>query len=183
MKWVAAAVYRIRQMLGALWAELQPWRLPDLGDYLNQEQQVLFQKMSRADQRHSLAVWYALQQVGANDPVLLQAALLHDVGKADSRIHIWQRAGVVLLRTFAPGLVERWVAERPGDWRRPFYLYQEHPRRGAELAQAAGASAAAVDLIREHHAPLQAAGKANSFHDATFARRLELLQRADGTRM
>lgn len=175
MKLARAAVYRIRQFAAAVCAELRGWRPPDLSAYLDAPQQALFARMTRADQRHSVAVLHALLTEQRGDAVDWQAALLHDVGKAEARLKLWQRALWVVLRAVSPHLLERLAADRPGSWRYPLYLYRVHAARGAELVRAAGGSPLLVELIRLHDAPPA------EISEASLSRRLEILRRADSS--
>jgi len=175
MRLARAAVYRVRQFWAAVRAELGGWRPPDLSAYLDTSQQALFARMTRADQRHSVAILQALLHERSSDAVDWQAALLHDVGKAEARLQLWQRALWVLLRTTSPHLLERLAADRPGSWRYPLYLYRVHAARGAELVHAAGGSPLLVALIRLHDTP------AIEISEPDLSRRLEILQRADSS--
>ncbi len=170
-----AAAYRMRQFWVAVRAELGGWRPPDLSAYLDAPQQALFTRMTRADQRHSVAVLRALLGERGSDAVDWQAALLHDVGKAEARLQLWQRALWVLLRAVSPRLLEWFAADRPGSWRYPFYLYRVHAARGAELVRAAGGSPLLVELVRLHDTP------ATEVSEPDLSRRLEILRRADGS--
>lgn len=167
--------YRVRQFLGALRAELGLWRPPDLSAHLSEGELSLFQRMSRADQRHAVAVWQALRAAGERDPWLLRAALLHDVGKAESGLGLWHRVAFVLLSALWPGLLAR-LAKGGGGWREGFRVLQHHAERGAQLACDAGASPLVVALIRNHHAT----GKGES--DPEVAWRMAALRRADGAK-
>ena len=51
-------------------------------------------------------------------------------------------------------LLDRLASEEPPSWRYPFFVHQQHPELGAELAQAAGCSPTTVELIRRHQEPL-----------------------------
>jgi len=61
--------------------------------------------MPRGDQRHSLAVLRTLLEWGETHPALLQAALLHDVGKAAAPLSPWERALLVLTEALCPALL------------------------------------------------------------------------------
>jgi hypothetical protein len=109
--------------------------------------------MPRYDRRHGLAVLRTLQAQGHDEADLLAAALLHDAGKtagARGGVRLWHRVASVLLRTFTPGLLARLGQDRPGSWRHPFFVQEQHAAIGAELARAAGCSARTVTIIRCH---------------------------------
>ncbi len=149
-----AASYRVYQV----WRSLAAHPLDDddraiLDATLPAAGQALFFTMSRNDQRHSLTVYRALGARGCADGELLAAALLHDSGKGSGRVPFLVRPLVVLLRAFAPKLLD-WFARSPRPWfRRPFYYAWRHADIGADLAARAGLSPRVVTLIRTHHQP------------------------------
>ena len=149
------AIYRVRQFLRAAGTRVRPAAVDE--DLLNQvlppRAVALFLAMPGYDRQHALAVFQALRAAGHDEPDLLAAALLHDVGKSGSgvaRIRIWHRVATVLLRALWPGAVERIGQDRPGSWRRSFFVQQHHAVLGAELAREACCSPGAVELIRRH---------------------------------
>lgn len=167
----STAVYRARQFFAALQAMLPAWAggmkaelkpedkalvcliLPSLA------QQQLFEQMSPNDQRHALAVARTLQQAGYDDPALMQAALLHDVGKSMGQPVI-HRVLVVLLEAFWPQALHRLAScpaplnEQPG-WRRPFGVHAHHAALGAAWAKERGCEPVAVQLIARHQDRLE----------------------------
>lgn len=149
---IGTAVSRIRQFLAAVRARASDDEMTVLEQHLNLAQRDLFQKMSPVDQRHGLDVFNTLLRQGHSDPDLLQAALLHDVGKRG--IHLWQRVAGVLLEAFRPALLEKLAINHPQSWLDGFYIYWHHAELGAELAERSGCSPAVVELIRGHHTPL-----------------------------
>jgi hypothetical protein len=109
----------------------------------------LFARMPVEDQRHGLAVLGLLRAGGQSETVLLQAGLLHDVGKADGGVGLHHRVARVLLRAGAPP-AWRWLAGTPTGWRRPFWVVAHHPDRGAAWIEAAGGAPGLVALVRYH---------------------------------
>lgn len=108
--------------------------------------------MHRSDQRHSLDVFLTLRRAGYEDRALLQAALLHDVGKAAAQLTVWHRVAVVLLGRFAAGWLDRLAVDGQG-WRAPFAAHLRHVQQSAEWAALVGCSPDVVALIRDHHTP------------------------------
>jgi len=153
------ALYRSRQFFQALGAGLTPLTPKERGlawEHLPEAARYLFDAMPPADQRHSLKVLAALQDVGCDHPALLQAALLHDCAKREGGVLLWHRVALVLLQALWPALPARRAAEPAparADWRFPMWTYLHHPERGAELATGAGCDPLAVMLIRRHQEP------------------------------
>ena len=110
----------------------------------------LFRRQSAGEQKHSLklARWLAKREPGQAE--LLQAALLHDVGKSVAPINLLERVEAVLVRRLLPGPYARWAQAEPRGWRKPFVTAVNHPAWGADLAAQAGASPLVVSLIRRH---------------------------------
>ena len=131
----------------------------------------LFRTMPRPYRRHALNVAGRLYAEGQTDRQLLQAALLHDMGKwhppSGRRVGLLVRVANTLLRRVSPGraLRRRLAAGPPSprSWRYPWYLQAAHPRLGARLAHAAGLHPDVVALIAHHedtaHAPEHLAAK------------------------
>lgn len=172
------ALYRVAQFFGAVRAYL-----PGGGGEVDHTavaailttpaQRRLFARMSPNDRRHALAVATMLQQAGCRQPALLQAALLHDVGKSLG-MPISHRVMIVLLEAFWPRLLHRLAAgeiERAGWWRRPFIIHARHAAIGAAWAERAGCLPLAVRLIARHQDALSG--------DDEEARLLAALQEAD----
>jgi len=150
------AAYRVQQFGRAL---LAGWRGPDQAElaearhWLPPSGWQLFAEMPRAEQRHALNVWHSLKSAGYEQPELAQAALLHDVAKYRGGVKLFHRVTVVLIKAFAPRMWQhlKELAEPPRtDWRYPLWTHANHPAGSAALAEAAGCSPKAVDLIRRH---------------------------------
>jgi len=163
------ALYRVYQFFVALKASLPTW----VGGVRNgltaadailvksilttPAQQHLFTRMPPNDQRHAIAVACTLQQAGHTDKALMQAALLHDVGKSIGQ-PIIHRVLIVLLNVFWPAALNglsrdttnNLALEQISWWRRPFVVHALHPAIGAEWAAQADCDPSAVNLISRH---------------------------------
>lgn len=117
---------------------------------LSAEEMALFRRMRRSEQLHSLNVLRALREAGEDDPALLVAALLHDVGKTVAAFTLPERVLVVLVRKFAPAWYARWGQGEPRGWQKPFAISVRHPEWSAKLLANAGSSDRAVELARRH---------------------------------
>ena len=171
---------RARYRVGQFRASLRPWVTRDeraiLALWLPPEAEELFWQMPRRDQRHSLNVFYTLRGVGSDQPDLLAAALLHDVGKSvrsGARLRLFHRVLIVLLEAVRPGWVTRLAVEDPTSWRYPLTIHLHHPEVGAQLALGVGCSQLTARLIANHQVKL--AGEPADEEE----RYLALLQLAD----
>jgi putative nucleotidyltransferase with HDIG domain len=149
-------IYRSRQFWQAFssHAALQDDEL--LKSILSEDQIELFRRMQKNEQVHSLLVLEALIKQGEQDPDLLSAALLHDVGKSRMPLRIWERVIIVIVHFICRDCVYRWGsinAELPQPnfgWRKAFMVAVQHPKWGAEMAASSGVSPRAVALIARH---------------------------------
>jgi len=142
--------YRVGQFFRALTARVSDEEVGRATRALMPEAQSLFRRQATQDQRHALAVYHALQQAGYTNSHLLAAALLHDVGKAATRLSAIHRSAIVLLGRFMPGLLARLSRGEPGWWNRPFVIHARHAEAGAHWVEEAGCSPLTVALIRRH---------------------------------
>jgi hypothetical protein len=121
---------------------------------LTPEELGVWERMSRADRRHSIAVARRVEGALGDDVDTrwTAAALLHDVGKLDSGFGTFARVGA----TVTVKVVGR---ERVVDWRsrtglrRRASLYVRHPELGAERLTLAGARPEVATWARTHHTP------------------------------
>jgi len=143
-------LYRLKQFGRAFRAKPSDNALRWARSKLTAEHWDLFVTMSPRDQWHSIQTLRLLRGSRRNDPDVVQAALLHDVGKG--RIFMRDRVSYVLLSR-VPWLLKRLSSENGPGWRNALHRSRRHPDIGARLAHEAGASPRAVQLIRRHHRP------------------------------
>ena len=152
------ARYRLGQFFTHLWPRpLTAAERAEVEGVLGAGLAQLFRRQTAGEQAHSLRVMRTVTNAGglyAARRELLQAALLHDVGKSAAPLSLVERAVVVLVRRLAPGAARRWGEGEPRGWRRPFVTALRHAEWGADLCAEAGAPPLTVDLIRRHQTPL-----------------------------
>ena len=171
---ITRLAYRSHQFWCALFPTRGGLTSEVLRPYLSPAQQNLFRRMQPAEQAHAIQVLNHLKAAGFDDPDLLAAALLHDVGKVVVPLSLLERVLIVLGKRLFPDAVHRWGKGTPRGLHRPFVVAARHTDWGAELAAQAGASPLTVELVRRHHAaPEDQAGPAAD-------RLLAALRSADG---
>jgi len=114
----------------------------------------LFFRMSDSDQSHSIRVFQALVAQGEENSDLLNAALLHDVGKSLNPLRAWERFLAVVANRILPNQVLIWGQGELRGWRKPFVVALQHPEWGAALVHQEGGSETLVTLIRYHQEPV-----------------------------
>jgi len=166
--------YRVRQFKQAISApELSDAQLAEIQAILSDREFVLFLKFDQGEQWHSYQVMRMLQDAGHAQPDLLQAGLLHDVGKTRSPLSVWDRSLIVAVKKVMPEKTAVWGKDSEDGWKRPFVVKEQHPEWGAKMAEAAGSRELVVSLIRRHQDDLP------EMADSEEDELLHLLQWAD----
>lgn len=147
MRVVVRALYRSRQLFGALRPRVGGDARDEAYALLSERERAVFESMTPRDRQHCLDVYRRLRAHGHDDTELLVAALLHDAGKG--RIALWHRVAFVLLEASVPRLLRRLASPGNGSsWRQALYRCLRHPELGAEAAREAGSTQRVVTLIR-----------------------------------
>jgi putative nucleotidyltransferase with HDIG domain len=114
----------------------------------------LFERLLPFEQAHAIRVYDGLVALGEDDPDLLAAGLLHDVGKARQPLRPWERALAVAAKKVLPDKFMQWGQGEPSGLRVGIVVAARHAQWGAEMSAEAGASERLVRLIRHHDAEL-----------------------------
>jgi hypothetical protein len=153
-------LYRSRQFLQAITTRSSKDDIDLVSSILSPSQIDLFHLMQKSEQAHSLRVLTELRYRGDENLDLQTAALLHDVGKIQAPLRIWERVLIVIVKAFCPDYVKKWGSTPTGDsltmlgWRRAFIVAEQHPAWGADLASQNGTSHMAVSIIARHQEQL-----------------------------
>ncbi|GAC1332886.1 MAG: hypothetical protein NVSMB17_12530 [Candidatus Dormibacteria bacterium] len=135
--------YRVGQALNGTFGTVDPEKVAAALAELPENLRPLFLSMRRRDQRHAIGV---LSRLGPAPEVLRQAALLHDVGKAEAFLGTPGRSLVVVAATTG---TTPWLPKLPLVGGR-LARYMRHPQIGARMLRAAGASPDLVEIVAEH---------------------------------
>lgn len=141
---------RVRQAGAHVRARVTTTERTALAAWLTESQLRLFDAMHVADRRHGLDVVGHLRAAGANDHDLLVAGLLHDCAKGDTGL--LPRIAYSLGQRYGDR-VWRAAAMVPG-WKRTLERLRVHADASARLAERAGCSPRAVELIRHQDDPV-----------------------------
>lgn len=125
---------------------------------LSADEQRLFSRMSGPDKRHAVGVARQALLLAGEDGLgeeelpagFVAAALLHDVGKIESRLGTFGRVFATLL---AIGLGRSRLQAWKGRIGQEVSKYLAHDRIGAELLETAGSTELTVNWARDHHLP------------------------------
>jgi HD domain len=118
---------------------------------------VIFRRQPNHDQRHAIGVARDVQTrladtEHADDPRWLSAALLHDIGKLDSRLGIYGRVVATVSATVAGrDSAEHWATS--SGFTRRVGLYLQHAELGADRIRIAGEPEEAARWSAAHHEP------------------------------
>ncbi len=154
-------LYRAQQFWRTVFLKTDPQQLAEAHLRLTSAQWALFSQMQPADQAHAMRMLHRLLEQGENQPDLLVAALLHDVGKLRYGLNPFERAIVVLAQLILPRYSRRWSAmpatgwEALPGWHKAFIVAEHHAKWGADLAHQVGVSPLAEALIGLHDQPFR----------------------------
>jgi len=135
--------------------------------------------MQKNEQAHSLRVLKELRNRREENIDLQTAALLHDVGKIQAPLRLWERILIVIVKAFCPNCVKKWSSAPTGGsltrfgWRRAFIVAEQHPAWGADLASQYGTSPMAVSLIARHQEQLPPVDNNESSEEDWLLRKLQ----------
>lgn len=153
-------IARLRHLVSRFFGSLRPRSLgPDdlalVRDALTPAELACWERLGAADRVESVTTARAAaRELGPSaDQRWIAAALLHDVGKTETALGPFRRAGATAV---AMVLGER----RVRGWDNAIGRYVDHDERGARLLEQAGARREAVEWAAIHHRPERWPGSA-----------------------
>ncbi len=148
--------HRIEQFWNALIAKPNNSDLALVSRILPAELMVLFYQMTRDEQAHSIRVCRRLIAEGESESDLLAAALLHDIGKINYPLKLWERVWVVLWSMIKNNRNRtNWqvpwkeINQHPW-WKRALIVAENHAEWGSQILQDYHANPRIIWLVRYH---------------------------------
>ncbi|OGC31404.1 hypothetical protein A2232_03895 [candidate division WOR-1 bacterium RIFOXYA2_FULL_46_56] len=147
--------------------------------YLNIEELALFQKLPDFEQKHSVTVAHKIEELihgrhDVDERKAIKLGLLHDIGKIDGHLLLFQKSFLTIIRFFLHPLYDllAYLGEDKKARRifRKFYIHKHHGAIGAELLEKLGEDREIVICTRLHDFP----EKCDNIY-------MELLGKADST--
>lgn len=150
----------VRRFLRSFFPKLSVGDVEFLRSHLSKQEQILFYRMPRADQRHCIDTAYTVEHNGhqvskSNLKMLIKVALLHDIGKVVAPPSRMRRVWCVVLEYILPFmgtfLAKRGKKQTSGKLARAMYIKKEHGALGAELLKDLNWGDVPLQLIEHHH--------------------------------
>lgn len=122
--------YRIKQFLWAAASNVGDDDIEFIDNYLNDNEKHLFYSQKISQQSHSIKVAKGVLEESLKedlyDIILIKAALLHDIGKLDNDLNIFEKSIIIILNRIFPGLSKRIMSFSRIN------KYYNHPEIGAK---------------------------------------------------
>lgn len=140
-------LYRIKQFFKGFFCVS-----PDISiaeEYLNTQELQLFMKLPSYEKRHAIDTAVTLMgfNTGKNRDILIEAALLHDIGKLGSGVGLIKKSILVLMNRFFPDASRRLAKNI-----KMFNVYYNHNIIGAGILKNINADSEVIELVK-HHQP------------------------------
>lgn len=141
-------LYRVKQFLKGLRPSISQEEVQFIESYLSAGERDLFDKLPYHEKRHAVSTARTIDMQGlcSDRDILIKAALLHDIGKIQSRAGIIKKSILVLTDKFFPT-----VSCNLSNKLNMFYVYYNHPELGARLLEEINTNSQVVLLVRFHH--------------------------------
>lgn len=156
---LARLLYRFRQFWFAMSAKMTEEDRAYARRYLDIKESAFFFGLPEYEQKHAVVVAQKMQKIAQsrrdlNERLLIRLGLLHDIGKAATRLSIFDKSLLVILQHFFRPLYDhlasKGVSDRSFFLYRKFYVHKNHGRIGSEMLKRIGADIELSARILEH---------------------------------
>lgn len=144
------AIYRVKQFIWAAKSLVEDIDSEYVNKFLNKKERKLFNKLKKTDKHHCIRVCKDAIDLskGTNINInrVAKAALLHDIGKSEYGLNIFEKSMLVILHKVSNGKIKRFDNFKSID------SYYNHAAKGANLLKHFNTyDKEFLDAIRYHH--------------------------------
>lgn len=143
-------IYRLKQFIWAVRSLFQDIDNEYVNKILNKREKRLFNKLKKYDKQHCIRVSkdavILSRQKGVNSKRVAKVALLHDIGKIEYRINIFEKSILVILNKLSRGNLKKFDNIKAVD------VYYNHAQKGADVLKKFNIyDKEFLDTVRYHH--------------------------------
>ncbi|MFA6942072.1 MAG: HDIG domain-containing metalloprotein [Clostridiaceae bacterium] len=138
-------IKRIRQFLIYLFSSLSCQDIEYIDKKLDNNIKYVFLKLSKYEKKHSILVAQAVEKEFKNDPDLVVAALLHDIGKTKYHINITQKSLLVVLDHLTKGKLKKITINKSIN------IFYNHGQIGYDILKNSGYNNRILFIVKNHH--------------------------------
>lgn len=143
-------IYRIKQFLWAVTSVFRPIDEKIIKRYLNDKEEKIFNKLSISEKQHSIRVCKDALKMYKSENIdnkkLAKIALLHDIGKIDTRLSIIDKSIIVILDKVTKGKLENYKDVKKID------TYYNHAKKSVDLlSKVSKYDYEFLEAIEKHH--------------------------------
>lgn len=141
--------YRVKQFIWGFTSLFKDIDYNYVKEFLNEDEIKIFNKLKKSDKHHSIRVCRDSIEIGKKEDIDLyklgKVALLHDVGKSERHLNLFEKSAVVLLDKFSNGKIKRY------DKINQIHIYYNHSKIGAKMLKKYDYDKEFIDAIKYHH--------------------------------
>lgn len=145
------SIYRLKQFMWVITAPLKKVDQNILNRYLNEEELSLFKKLKVSEQQHCIRVCKdALIESDYRNNIdknkMAKIALLHDIGKIETRLSVIDKSIIVILDKITKGNLKKYSVLKKVD------IYYNHPQKSSNILRSINRyDYELLEAIENHH--------------------------------
>lgn len=147
------ALYRVKQFFWALFSKINSSDIDFINSYLNQVETDLFNKLHVNEQKHSIRVakdvlneyTFRNSELKMKESVLVKAGILHDIGKTQGKINIFEKSILVIVNKLSKGRIKKMSCIKK------IKLFYNHAEIGYEILREYDYDERFLYIIKNHH--------------------------------
>lgn len=138
-------LYRIKQFYWGITSKMSSKDEEFIIKYLNKIELELFNKLPIYDKVHCIRTAKEVEKKSIKNYMLIKAALLHDIGKVQTKLNLIDKSIMVLLDKFTRGKIKRFNRIKKID------IYYNHAEIGYNILKKYDYDQRFLYLIKNHH--------------------------------